>query len=349
MAASTRTPESQNPHRRRNLLTDEWVLVSAQRSNRPWQGAVQTSVFEQPAAYQPDCHLCPGNARVHGSINPNYSTTYVFDNDHPALNQQTGQANQTDPLFCSEPANGACRVICYSPDHGKTMAQMTRAEINNTIQCWQSEIETLGKRYTYVQLFENKGASMGCSSPHPHCQVWATSYLPSIPAREDTTQKQWHNIHGSSLLLDLAERESALGERVVECTPNWLAIVPYWASWPFETLLLPRFPVQKMSQLTAPQKNELCAILKALTIRYDNLFECSFPYSMGWHSAPYSQDQVEHWQLHAHFYPPLLRSATIKKFMVGFEMLAEAQRDLTPEQAAQRLRAVGPVHYRDTQ
>jgi UDPglucose--hexose-1-phosphate uridylyltransferase len=150
-------------------------------------------------------------------------------------------------------------------------------------------------------------------------------------------------------LLDLAERESALGERVVECTPNWLAIVPYWASWPFETLLLPRFPVQKMSQLTAPQKNELCAILKALTIRYDNLFECSFPYSMGWHSAPYSQDQVEHWQLHAHFYPPLLRSATIKKFMVGFEMLAEAQRDLTPEQAAQRLRAVGPVHYRDAQ
>jgi UDPglucose--hexose-1-phosphate uridylyltransferase len=340
------TLSSTHPHRRRNPLTGEWVLVSAHRSNRPWQGASESSGTEHLTNYEPGCYLCPGNQRVNGERNPAYIQTHVFDNDHPALTSISELPDSDDPLFSTEAATGECRVICYSPDHSKTMASMSEDDIAATITCWQLEVATLGERNSWVQLFENKGESMGCSSPHPHCQVWATSYLPTIPQKEDDEQREWHRQHQSSLLLETAQREIAIGERVVALTDDWVAIVPYWASWPFETLLLPRFNVQKLPDLNQSQRQDLAKILKLLTVCYDNLFQCSFPYSMGWHGAPYQQAEIAHWQLHAHFYPPLLRSATVRKFMVGFEMLAEVQRDLTPEQAAQRLRDVSGPHHR---
>jgi UDPglucose--hexose-1-phosphate uridylyltransferase len=236
-------------------------------------------------------------------------------------------------------------VICFSPDHSKSLPQLTLPAIGQVVDTWCAQSAELGATYRWVQVFENKGAVMGCSNPHPHGQIWATSFLPDLPAKEDQQQKDYFAEHGRPMLLDYAEREAADGERVVVSTEHWLAVVPYWASWPFETLLLPRFPVKRMEELNAEQRADLALALKRLTTRYDNLFQASFPYSMGWHGAPYSADDTQPWQLHAHFYPPLLRSASVRKFMVGFEMLAEPQRDLTPEQAAAQLRATSEVHY----
>ena len=276
-----------HPHRRRNPLSDEWVLVSAHRSNRPWQGATQVSVSEQPAGYDADCYLCPGNQRVNGDLNPDYGQTFAFENDYPALTTDITASNTQGALFKSELVTGECRVICYSPDHGKTMAEMSESEIDATIVCWQNEMAMLGDRYTWVQLFENKGESMGCSSPHPHCQVWATSYLPTLVQQEDHEQRQWQSAHNSSLLLETAEREAEDGERVVVETKYWVAVVPYWASWPFETLLLPRFEVQRMADLNPSQREDLARALSELTIRYDNLFQCSFPFhGLAWRALP---------------------------------------------------------------
>ncbi|WP_073973402.1 UDP-glucose--hexose-1-phosphate uridylyltransferase [Erythrobacter donghaensis] len=334
------------PHRRHNPLSGGWVQVSPQRMGRPWQGEVSEPDPPSPH-YDPACYLCPGNARVGGEANPAYEGVYVFDNDFPALEDAPGGEAQHDPLLRAEASTGVCRVICFSPDHGKSLPLLTPEQLRAVIDSWAEQTEELGARFGNVQVFENKGAMMGCSNPHPHGQVWASAHWPQEIATEDERQREYLAAHGRPMLLDLAEREAA-SERVIEIDDDWLAIIPFWAAWPFETLLLPRFAVQRLPQLTGSQRESLAAILKALTTRYDNLFRTSFPYSMGWHGAPFTEGAQDHWQLHAHFYPPLLRSASVRKFMVGYEMLAEPQRDLTPERAAEMLRSVsGLVHYRN--
>ncbi len=337
-----------HPHRRYNPLIDQWVLVSPHRAKRPWQGQQEKVSEEQKPSYDPHCYLCPGNARITGEKNPNYQQPYVFQNDFSALLTDTpAPAKSDDPLFKSAQARGESRVICFSPDHSKTLPQLSVAEIEAVIRVWQSQLEELGQKYPWVQIFENKGAAMGCSNPHPHGQIWANSFLPNEVAREDKAQRQYFEKHGSVLLVDYAKRELELKERIVVETEHWLAVVPYWAVWPFETLLLPKAHVKRLTELSTEQSADLAVILKKLTTKYDNLFETSFPYSMGFHAAPFNGEDNEHWQLHAHFYPPLLRSATVRKFMVGYEMLGESQRDLTAEQAADRLRALSEVHYKE--
>ena len=339
---------SEHSHRRRNPLTGQWVLVSPHRAKRPWQGQQEQPDTHQNPAHDPGCFLCAGNQRVTGERNPDYTGTYVFTNDFAAMMPSAPDAPaQADPLFLARTARGTSRVICFSPDHGKTLPELALPAIGAVIDTWCAQTAELGATYPWVQVFENKGALMGCSNPHPHGQIWATDFVPNEPEAEDRCQRAWHAEHGSALLLDLAAREAADGSRVVVHTQHWLAIVPFWATWPFETLLLPRFAVQQLPQLSPAQRADLALALKQLTSRYDNLFQCSFPYSMGWHGAPFDGSDAAPWQLHAHFYPPLLRSASVRKFMVGFEMLAEAQRDLTPEQAAQQLRAVSSTHYRE--
>lgn len=332
---------AEHPHRRYNPLRDEWILVSPHRAKRPWQGKEDAPDTVERLAHDPGCYLCPGNKRVTGETNPDYPGTYLFDNDFAALLPDAPNPETDDPLFRAEGALGTSRVICFSPDHSKTLPELSLSQMAGIIDTWAAQVGELGRTYANVQIFENKGAMMGCSNPHPHGQVWATNYLPQEVATEDRTQAAM-----LGMLLELARREAG-GPRIVVETKHWLAIVPWWASWPFETLLLPRFAVQRLSDLTADQRGDLAKALKELTARYDNLFRTSFPYSMGWHGAPFTDGAKDHWQLHAHFYPPLLRSASVRKFMVGYEMLAEAQRDLTPEQAAEKLRAVSPVHYRE--
>ncbi len=340
-------------HRRRNPLTGQWVLVSPHRAKRPWQGQQEAPDDTPQPAHDPGCYLCAGNLRVTGERNPAYTGTFVFTNDFAALQQDVpATAPPADPLFDLQPARGTSRVICFSPDHGKTLPELPLPALRGVVDTWCHQSAELGERYPWVQVFENKGALMGCSNPHPHGQVWASDFLPNEAATEDAHQRAWLAQHGQPLLLAYAAKEAASGERVVLATRHWLAVVPWWATWPFETLLLPRFAVQRLPQLDADQRDDLATALRGLTTRYDNLFRTSFPYSMGWHGAPFGSDATAatahwpHWQLHAHFYPPLLRSASVRKFMVGYEMLAEAQRDLTPEQAAQRLREAGEVHFR---
>jgi UDPglucose--hexose-1-phosphate uridylyltransferase len=336
------------PHRRLNPLTGQWVLVSPHRAKRPWQGAQEPTSVTAGPAHDPSCYLCAGNVRANGQRNAAYIDTFVFDNDFAALLPGAAETPSAgDPLFTHASANGSCRVICFSPDHSKTLPDLTLPALERVVQTWCEQTTELGARHTWVQVFENKGAMMGCSNPHPHGQVWAMDHLPDEADKEDRSQREYFATHGRALLADYAERELAAGERVVMRSAHWLAVVPYWAVWPFETLLLPLSPVARLPDLNDAQRNDLAAALKNLTTRYDNLFQTSFPYSMGWHGAPFDSRDPSAWQLHAHFYPPLLRSATVRKFMVGFEMLGQAQRDLTPEQAAQRLREQPEVLYRD--
>jgi UDPglucose--hexose-1-phosphate uridylyltransferase len=334
------------PHRRYNPLKDEWVLVSPHRSKRPWQGQVEAPDISASPSHDPGCYLCAGNERAGGVRNPDYNTVFVFENDFAALLPGIGDRAPPDLLLQSQSANGTCRVLCFSPDHGKSLPELALASIRAVVDSWCAQEAELAENHAYVQIFENKGATMGCSSPHPHGQIWATSYVPVEAEREDRLQREWMSRQGVPMLAQLVERELDERERIVCVNEDWLAIVPYWAAWPFETLLLPRFDVQKMAQLGDTRRTSLAAILKRLTTAYDNLFQTSFPYSMGWHGAPSGLTDVSHWRLHAHFYPPLLRSASVRKFMVGFEMLAETQRDLTPESAAARLREQSETHYR---
>lgn len=331
------------PHRRRNALTGAHVLVSPHRGARPWLGRTEPVAASTLPSYDPGCYLCPGNARVGGDRNPRYETVFVFENDFAALFPDGGESATGDALFATLPAHGTSRVICFSPDHSATLPKLSAAQVRAVIDSWAGQTAEFGQTYAHVQVFENKGAMMGCSNPHPHGQVWATDYLPDEVAREDACQRDYAAAHGRAMLLDVAAREAADGARIVVLNDEWLAVVPFWAAWPFETLVLPRFAVARMPDLSSGQRDGLADLLRRLTARYDNLFATSFPYSMGWHGAPFDGPDTAAWQLHAHFYPPLLRSATVRKFMVGFEMLAEAQRDLTPEQAAERLRAVSDV------
>ena len=346
---------AEHSHRRYNPLTGQWMLVSPHRAKRPWQGQQEAADTAEHPAYDPQCYLCAGNLRVTGERNPAYTDTHVFTNDFAALMRDVPDTpSGADPLFRTMAARGTSRVICFSPDHSKSLPELPLPALRRVVDAWCTESATLGETYPWVQVFENKGAMMGCSNPHPHGQVWACSFMPNEAATEDAQQRRYFAQHARTLLLDYAEREAASGERTVVQTAHWLAVVPYWATWPFETLLLPRFAVQRLPQLGDEQRDDLALAVKRLTSRYDNLFQCSFPYSMGWHGAPFDvgmahdgqHTDARPWQLHAHFYPPLLRSASVRKFMVGFEMLAEAQRDLTPEQAAEKLRAVSDVHYR---
>lgn len=337
---------SNHPHRRRNPLTGEWILVSPHRTQRPWQGKVEAVSGNRRPAYDPKCYLCPGNQRAGEAHNPQYTSTFVFDNDFAALLPGEGDAyGENHPLFQSSQVQGRCRVICFSPRHDLTLPQMSLEEIGNVIEVWTEQVTELGNIWKWVQVFENKGEVMGCSNPHPHGQVWASNVIPNEPGKEDYNLRQYLDQQGKNLLVEYAGLESGLGTRVVVENEDWLAVVPYWALWPFEILLLPRRHVLRLPDLKSEERVSLASILKRLLTRYDNLFETSFPYSMGWHGAPTMEGEFPHWQLHAHFYPPLLRSATVKKFMVGYEMLSEPQRDLTAETAAERLRAVSEKHY----
>ena len=331
-------------HRRQNPLTGRWVLVSPHRTQRPWLGQIEPQAAPDLQVHDANCYLCPGNKRANGATNPNYEGPWAFQNDFPALLLGSNADIEAQDLFRAEVVSGECRVICFSPNHSLTLPQLSKEQVRSVIDCWAAQSSELGTQYTWVQLFENKGAAMGCSNPHPHGQLWASSHVPDEPAIEDVRQRAYLAETGHSLLTEVAAQEAG-GPRVVIETPDWLVIVPWWAVWPFETLLMPRFSVQRIEHLNAAQRDGLADVLRELTARYDNLFGCPFPYSMGWHGAPYLPGDHSHWILHAHFYPPLLRSATVRKFMVGYEMLAEAQRDLTPEQAAERLRRVSPTHY----
>jgi UDPglucose--hexose-1-phosphate uridylyltransferase len=327
------------PHRRYNPLTRDWVLVSPHRTQRPWQGQTESIAPPVSPSYDPSCYLCPGNARAGGQRNPPYTTTFAFDNDFPSLLPDTPQARLDDSgLLLARSERGACRVVCFSPDHGLTLARMRVDQIRPVVDTWAAEFqELLGRPYiNHVQIFENRGEMMGCSNPHPHCQIWANESLPNEAAREQASLADYAAAHHSCLLCDYLALEERLGERLVCENESFAALVPFWAVWPFETMLLAKRHVTGLDELTDSERTALAAILNRLTTRYDHLFSTPFPYSMGFHQRPARGEA----HLHAHFDPPLLRSATVRKFLVGYELLAEPQRDITPEDAAARLRAI---------
>lgn len=336
-----------DPHRRFNPLLSEWVLVSPHRAKRPWEGQVERPPSEGRPRSDPQCYLCPGNTRASGLTNPHYESTFVFTNDFAALHPHGpfGPAIQ-DGILRYQPVTGECRVICFSPRHDLTLAEMSADEIRHVVDLWQSQVAELEQRFAWVQVFENKGTAMGCSNPHPHGQIWASDVVPSLISREESNQSYYFEAFNRPLLLDVVNEELKRGERIVEQVGNWVAWVPFWACWPFEIIIAPHVSCPDMASLDFAARLDLSELLRRVLIRYDNLFETSFPYSFGWHFAPPHSQFREAWLLHAHLYPPLLRSASVRKFMVGYEMLAESQRDLTPEQAAQRLRDLPMVHYK---
>jgi UDPglucose--hexose-1-phosphate uridylyltransferase len=331
------------PHRRYNPLNGEWVLVSPHRTDRPWQGQVEEAAAARQPEYDPQCYLCPGNARAGGVRNPAYTSTFVFDNDFAALKPDTPlDGCEQDGLLIVEPEPGLCRVVCFSPRHNLTIANMEPADLRRVVDVWADQFAELGAMplIRHVQIFENRGAMMGASNPHPHCQIWSNHAIPNEVAKETAAQLAWRGARGTCLLCAYAMREQASRERVVEENESFLTVVPFWALWPFETLVLPKRHVTGLDGLAGAERNGLADILKRTTARYDRLFRVPFPYSMGFHQRPTDGAAHEEWHLHAHFFPPLLRSATVRKFLVGYEMLATPQRDITAEVAAERLRAV---------
>jgi UDPglucose--hexose-1-phosphate uridylyltransferase len=337
-----------HPHRRYNPLSREWVLVSPHRTQRPWQGQVERQPREERQRYDPKCYLCPGNPRAGGAANPQYTRTFVFTNDYSALLPDTpeGEYNESGLLYARS-ERGICRVVCFSPRHDLTLAEMKRDDICTVVATWIEQYNDLGAHpfINHVQIFENRGEMMGASNPHPHGQIWATEHLPVNVEREQSAQAEYYAANGHTLLADYLAVEVKDGTRIVCENEHFVALVPFWAVWPFETMIVSRRAVGALPDLTAEEQVGLADILKRVTTRYDNLFEVSFPYSMGFHQRPTDGQSHPEWHLHAHFYPRLLRSATVRKFMVGFEMLGEPQRDITPESAAERLRALPESHY----
>lgn len=337
-------------HRRLNILTNEWVLVSAQRTKRPWQGQVEEISSEVKQQYEPDCYLCPGNKRAGGDENPKYASTFVFNNDFSALSLDTAEYSQNESeLLVARSEKGICRVVCFSPRHDLTIAEMQKENIRDIVRAWINEYETLGKdpSISYVQIFENKGQIMGCSNPHPHGQIWAEETIPVEPAKEQKNQMLYFEKNKSSMLLDYLSVEIKKQERIIYENDGFALLVPFWAVWPFETMIIPKRKIQNLLQFTEEEIAQFADILKVTTVKYDNIFKTSFPYSAGIHQAPTDGLNHDEWQLHMHFYPPLLRSATVKKFMVGYEMLANPQRDITAERSAEILREASLKHFNE--
>jgi len=339
------------PHRRFNPLLREWVLVSPHRNERPWQGQVEATPQLNIPQYDPTCYMCPGNKRSTGSANPEYKNAFVFDNDFPALlpNGLSATSN-TENLLVAETETGICRVLCFSPRHDLTLSQMHPREIRLVVDEWIAQFQELGGRgeISYVQIFENRGALMGASNPHPHCQIWASARVPHLVTKEQESQRAYKEANGSCLLCDYVSLELKQKERVVIANEHFVALVPFWAGWPFETMVLPKRHFSAMPEMSNEERDALSGILQQTTSRYDNLFQSPFPYSMGFHQSPSNGTVRSEWHFHGHFFPPLLRSATVRKFMVGYEMLASPQRDITPETAAERLRAATNNFWRKT-
>ncbi len=340
---------SNDPHRRFNPLTGEWIQVSPHRAKRPWQGKEEKTPDPEKAKYDPECYLCPGNDRAGDASNPDYDSTFVFTNDFSALKPDTpSESRNTQDLLVAKGEKGICRVICFSPRHDLTLPQMDLSQIRDVVDLWVDEYTELGNRdyINYVQIFENKGEIMGCSNPHPHGQIWAQQTIPDEPSKELVQQTNHYNEHGSTLLSDYLDLELELDERIVVENEHFVVVVPYWAFWPFETLLISRRPFRRFTDMTEEEKDALADIVKQITVKYDNVFEVSFPYSAGFHPAPTDEKDHPEWHFHMHFYPPLLRSATVKKFRVGYEMLGNPQRDITPEASAKLLQELSDVHYK---
>lgn len=340
----------EHSHTRFNILTGDWVLVSPHRMKRPWQGKVETLPEDNRPSYDPSCYLCPGNKRSDGSLNPQYKDAYAFVNDFSALLPDTpAGGDDINGLLISKSETGVCKVICFSPDHRLTLPLMDEVAIVQLIHLWKKEFTELSQneQIRYIQIFENKGDVMGCSNPHPHGQIWASSSLPLELSKETTQQKNYYEQHGKSLLRAYLELELQQQERIVLENEHFVALVPYWAVWPFETMIISKRHIETILQFTTEEEVAFAEILKQLTAKYDNLFNVSFPYSAGMHQAPVNDGEHPEWHFHMHFYPPLLRSATVKKFMVGYEMLANPQRDITAEWAAERLRELSTVHYKN--
>ena len=333
------------PHRRQNALTGDWVLVSPRRTMRPWQGERHYPESGNIPCYDPECYLCPGNNRASGNQNPDYTGPYIFQNDFPSLLHETEFIEKKTPLFKSQSVSGNCRVLCFSERHDLSLPELELSSIEKVVQFWVEEYKELAEKYRWVQIFENKGEQMGCSNPHPHGQIWAGDFLPNELYREEQQQREYFESHGSPLLSEYLDHELRKKQRLVELNEHWVSVVPWWAIWPFETLIIPKRHVTGLHELSGDEQVALAELLKNLLSRYDNLFQASFPYSMGWHGASFFSNSKDAWRLHAHIYPPLLRSSTIRKFMVGYEMLAEVQRDISPEQASARLRECSTLHY----
>ena len=337
------------PHRRKNILTGDWVLVSPHRTTRPWQGEISNTGSQTLAEYDADCYLCPGNKRANGETNPQYENTFVFTNDFSALleNTESYTYNKKD-LLISESEKGICRVVNFSPKHNLTLAEMKESEIEEVIKTWQNEFKALGSNpnINYIQIFENKGLMMGNSNPHPHCQIWAQESIPQEPMKELKQFKKYHKKNNHSLLSDYLKLELKLDERVVYQNQSFVVLIPYWAVWPYETLVVSKRKFANILQFNKNEEKDFANALKITTTKYDNLFKTSFPYSAGMHQAPTNGKEHKEWHFHMHFFPPLLRSASIKKFMVGYEMLAEPQRDITPEYSAKILKELSTIHYK---
>ncbi|WP_289022671.1 UDP-glucose--hexose-1-phosphate uridylyltransferase [uncultured Salegentibacter sp.] len=341
------TEINKHPHRRYNILTGEWILVSPHRTKRPWQGKTEKNNNEKRETYDPKCYLCPGNSRAGGETNPNYTETYAFENDFPALLTEAPIKDFDNGLLKAEAETGICKVVCFSPDHSLTLPLMEVDDITEVVKLWKKEYQELGSKdaINYVQIFENKGAMMGCSNPHPHGQIWSQKSIPTEILKKSRHFKNYWNDNKSSLLGDYLKQELELNERILTKNEHFVALIPYWAVWPYEAMIIPRKHYQHIGQLNKEEEKAFAEIIKILTIKYDNLFETSFPYSSGIHQIPTNGEDYPEWHFHMSFYPPLLRSATVKKFMVGYEMFAGPQRDITAEQAAQNLNALSETHY----
>ncbi len=338
---------NENPHRRYNILTGEWVLVSPHRTKRPWQGKIEKASIKQRLEFDPNCYLCPGNQRANGEINPQYSKPFSFVNDFAALLKDVPSSKTNNGLLKASSEKGICKVVCFSPNHALTLPLMEEEDIKDVISLWQKEYTELGNIdfVNHVQIFENKGDTMGCSNPHPHGQIWAQQSIPQEVVKKSINFKNYWDANQQSILKVYLDQELSINERIIHENQHFVALIPYWAVWPYETMIIPKRKISSIDKLTDDEKKAFAAIIKKMTITYDNIFNTSFPYSSGIHQSPTDGKEHPEWHFHMSFYPPLLRSASVKKFMVGYEMFADPQRDITAEQAAITMKSLSEVHY----